>query len=129
MAGAGRDARDRRRGKEKEKERERRRRGSGKYGQAKLKHSRMGVHSCACAGGAFALLLISILAAFVMRGRAFGPIGGLGVLSVVLAALGIRAGARGLRERERRYIACKAGLAANALILLGLGAIFLGGLL
>ena len=64
-----------------------------------------------------------------MRGNTFGIIGGLGIISIVLAALGIRAGVKGMREREKRYITCKAGITVNIIILLGLAAIFLGGLM
>lgn len=113
----------------KEKEKDRKKRGSRKYGQAKFKHSRMGIYSCVYAGGSLAILLICILAAFVMRGNTFGIIGGLGIISIVLAALGIRAGVKGMREREKRYITCKAGITLNIIILLGLAAIFLGGLM
>ena len=114
---------------QKEKEKERKKRGSRKYGQAKFKHSRMGIYSCVYAGASLAILLICILAAFVMRGNTFGIIGGLGIVSIVLAAFGIRAGVKGMREREKRYITCKAGIAGNIVILLGLAARFLGGLM
>ena len=89
----------------------------------------MGIYSCVYAGGALTILLICILAAFVMRGNTFGLIGGMGIVSIVLAALGIRASVKGMREREKRYITCKAGMAGNIVILLGLAAIFLGGLM
>ena len=114
---------------QKEKEKDRKKRGSRKYGQAKFKHSRMGIYSCVYAGGALTILLICILAAFVMRGNTFGLIGGLGIVAIVLAALGVRASVKGMREREKRYITCKAGMAGNIVILLGLAAIFLGGLM
>ena len=100
-----------------------------KYGQTKLKHSRMGIYSCVYAAISFVLLLICILIAFVMRGNTFGIIGGIGILSIVLAVFGIRASIKGMREREKRYITCKAGMAGNIVILLGLILIFLGGLL
>jgi hypothetical protein len=103
--------------------------GSRKYGQAKLKHSRMGIYSCVYAAISFAILLTCILIAFVMHGNTFGLVGGVGILSIVLAVIGIRASIKGMREREKRYITCKAGLAGNILILLGLILIFLGGLL
>lgn len=123
--GAGKkDAKDR----QKEQEKERKKRGSRKYGQARMKHSRMGIYSCVYAGGAFATILTCILIAFVMRGNTWGFLGGLGILSAVLAAMGIRASFKGMREREKNYITCKAGLAGNIVILLGLLTIFIGGL-
>ncbi|CUX45389.1 DUF6142 family protein [Clostridium sp. C105KSO13] len=115
--------------KNKQKERDRSRKRIRKYGQAKLKHSRMGIYSCVYAGLSFAILQSCILIAFVMRGETFGFIGGVGILSIILAAVGIRAGVKGMREREKRYITCKAGIAANIVILLGLILIFIGGVL
>ena len=123
--GAGKkDARDR----QKEQEKGRKKRGSRKYGQAKMKHSRMGIYSCVYAGASFALILSCILVAFIMRGKTWAFLGGFGLLSVVLAVLGIRASIKGMREREKNYITCKAGLAGNIVILLGLLTIFIGGL-
>lgn len=113
---------------QKELEKERKKRGSRKYGQAKMKHSRMGIYSCVYAGGAFALILTCILIAFVFRGNTWGFVGGMGLISVVLAALGVRASVKGMREREKNYITCKAGLAGNIILLLGLLIIFIGGL-
>lgn len=113
---------------QKELEKERKKRGSRKYGQAKMKHSRMGIYSLVYAGGAFALILSCILIAFVLRGNTWAFVGGLGLISVVLAILGIRASVKGMRERDKNYITCKAGLAGNIILLLGLLIIFIGGL-
>ena len=117
--------------KSRQKERDKHRKGkrTRKYGQAKLKHSRMGIYSCVYAGLAFALLLSCILTAFVMRGKTFGLIGGLGIISIVLAVLGIQASVKGMREREKRYITCRVGMTVNIVILLGLILIFIGGVL
>lgn len=114
--------------KQRERDKSRTRKKTRKYGQARLKHSRMGIYSCVYAGISFALLLSCILSAFIMRGNTSGFIGGLGILSVVLAVAGIRAAVKGMREREKRYITCKAGIAANIVILLGLVLIFIGGI-
>lgn len=110
------------------KEKDRKKRGTRKYGQAKMKHSRMGIYSCVYAGLSFALILSCILIAFVMRGDTWGFVGGMGILSIVLAVLGVRSSIKGMREREKNYITCKAGLAGNIMILLGLITIFIGGL-
>ncbi|MGC4018992.1 MAG: hypothetical protein QM793_07045 [Muricomes sp.] len=114
--------------KAKQKEKKQKQGGSRKYGQAKLKHSRMGIYSCIYAAISLALLLTCILIAFVMRGNTFGIVGGVGIISIVLAGFGIRASRKGMLEREKRYTTCKAGLAGNIVILLLLAAIFLGGL-
>lgn len=99
-----------------------------KYGQVKLRHSRMGVYSCFLGAGSLILLFICILSAFFMREKTFGFIGGLGFLCFLPAVLGVRASIKGLRERDKRYVTCRAGLAGNIVLLLVLVFIFIGGI-
>lgn len=122
MAGNERNARERQR------ERDRKKRGTRKYGQAKLKHSRMGVYSCFYAGITICILAAGILTAYMTAGSAAGIVGGMGILSVFLGILGLRAGIKGLREREKNYITCRVGIILNVLVLLLLILIFTGGL-
>ena len=89
---------------EKALEKERKKYGTRKYGQTVLKHSRMGIWSCWYAAGAFLLLVAAILAAFILRGQTVGFVGGMGVLAVILAGMGIRASVKGRREREKNYL-------------------------
>ena len=110
MFGNGKDAEDR------QKQKERKKRGTRKYGQAKYKHSHMGIVSCSCAGAALVLLAGCILYAYLARG------------ALILSILGIRAAAKGFRERERNYLTCKIGLPGSALVLLLFLVIFIGGL-
>lgn len=117
--------------KDKDKHRER---GTGdkststrKYGQLKPRHSRMGVYSCFMGGGALVLFLICMVTALVMRGKTYPVIGGLGILSLLPAVFGVQAAIKGLREREKRYVTCRVGLAGNIIILLVLVFIFIGG--
>ena len=114
--------------KDRQKERERKKRGTRKYGQAKLKHSRMGVYSCFYVLAAVLIVAACILISFLMSGKTAGFIGGLGILSIVLGILGVRAGMKGLREREKNYITCKIGIVGNMLFLVFLLMIFIGGL-
>ena len=106
MFGNGKDAEDR------QKQKERKKRGTRKYGQAKYKHSHMGIVSCSCAGAALVLLAGCILYAYLARGAAAGIVGGIAIVSLILSILGIRAAAKGFRERERNYLTCKIGLPA-----------------
>lgn len=99
-----------------------------KYGQAPLKHSHMGTHSCWYASGAFLLILAAVGTAFRRHGEAAGYIGGFGILAMIFSALGVRAGVKGLREREKRYIFCRLGIVANILILVVMCIIFIGGI-
>ena len=122
MFGNGKDAEDR------QKQKERKKRGTIKYGQAKYKHSHMGIVSCSCAGAALVLLAGCILYAYLARGAAAGIVGGIAIVSLILSILGIRAAAKGFRERERNYLTCKIGLPGSALVLLLFLVIFIGGL-
>lgn len=109
-------------------EKNRKKSSTRKYGQTELKHSRMGVHSCWYAGASLVLLLLAILWAYIKRGESAGFIGGMGVVAVVLAILGIQASVAGLRERERNYITCRIGTVVNTAVLLFLISIFVGGI-
>ena len=122
MFGNGKDAEDR------QKQKERKKRGTRKYGQAKYKHSHMGIVSCSCAGAALVLLAGCILYAYLARGAAAGIVGGIAIVSLILSILGIRAAAKGFRERERNYLTCKIGLPSSALVLLLFLVMFIGGL-
>ena len=122
MFGNGKDAEDR------QKQKERKKRGTRKYGQAKYKHSHMGIVSCSCAGAALVLLAGCILYAYLARGAAAGIVGGIAIVSLILSILGIRAAAKVFRERERNYLTCKIGLPGSALVLLLFLVIFIGGL-
>ena len=105
---------------EKALEKERKKYGTRKYGQTVLKHSRMGIWSCW-------YLVAAILAAFILRGQTVGFVGGMGVLAVILAGMGIRASVKGRREREKNYLTCKVGVVLNILILICLLMIFVMG--
>ena len=63
---------------DREKERERKKKRNRKYGQAKLKHSKRGIMSCAIAGSAGVLLIGTLVSAFVTHGTAAPIIGGIG---------------------------------------------------
>lgn len=76
-------------------------RSTRKYEQAPLKHSHMGTHSCWYALVSVILILSALGIAFWMHGEAAGYVGGFGAVAVILSALGVRAGVKGLREREK----------------------------
>lgn len=110
-----------------EKEREHRRKGMRKFGQAKLKHSTMGVRSCEYAFLASFMLVVCILISYFCGGKAGGFIGGIGIIAFVIAAYGIHFSLKGRRERDKNYITCKIGMVCNAILVLGMGSIFVGG--
>lgn len=123
MLGNGKSAEERAR------EKDRKKRGTRKYGQAKYKHSHMGVVSCVLAGAALAALAGCILYAYLARGNAAGIVGGIAVVSFALSILGINAAVKGFRERERNYITCKIGLPVSGIVLILFLVIFIGGLM
>ena len=47
---------------------------------------------------------------------------------LALAVYGFRLGLRGLNERDKKYITCKVGIGVNGLVLAGVAAIFIRGL-
>lgn len=122
MFGIGKSAEERR------KEKERKKRGTRKYGQADFKPSRKGVLSCVSGCAGLLLLAGCILYAFMARGEAHGIIGGVAVLSLVLAVNGLRLAAGGFRERDRNYLPCRIGLPVSFLTIVFFLAIFIGGL-
>ncbi len=114
---------------ERQREKDRKKRGTRKYGQAKYKHSHMGVVSCVLAAGAVIALAGCILYAYLAGGNASGIVGGIAVISFALSVLGINAAVKGFRERERNYITCKIGLPVSGIILILFLVIFIGGLM
>lgn len=114
--------------KERIRDKGKKKRGTRKYGQAPMKYSHMGAYSCWYASGSFLLLLSAVGIAYWKHGGAAGFIGGFGILAMIFSGMGIRSGVKGMREREKRYIFCRLGIAANILILLSLIIIFIGGI-
>ena len=113
---------------ERNRERERRARGNRKYGQAKLKHSKRGVLSTGIAALVGLLLITMVVIAYASGGTAGAYIGGIGLVSMILAGIGIYAGFRGFREREKDYLTCKIGIGCNIFFLVGFIGIFCRGL-
>lgn len=114
--------------KERNRERERRTRGNRKYGQAKLKHAKKGILSCAIAGVVSGLMLMLLVIAYVSGGNAAGYIGGLGLITMILAGVGVYFAIKGFREREKDYLTCRIGVGCNIFFLIGFIVIFCRGL-
>lgn len=121
--------------KQNERERNRRRkkdkrdRGNRKYGQAKLKHAKRGIWSCVVALSVFVLTLLLLIISYVSGGTAAGYIGGIGLITAILAGIGVYFATKGFKEREKNYRTCKIGIVCNLLFLSGFIAIFFGGLM
>lgn len=116
-------------GRNKETKKEVIKRGSRKYGQARLKHSKKGMMSCACAAAISLVLLLLVYTAYLHRGGASGYIGGLGVSTLIFAWIGVTMGIRGLREREKNYTTCRVGIAVNSFLVLCFILLFFRGLM
>ena len=83
--------------------------------------------SCWTALLSLTMITGSILIAYVMRGKTISVVGGLGIISIVMAGSGLRVAVKGFRDRNRNYITCRIGVVLNSVILLGLIIIFFRG--
>lgn len=113
---------------ERNRERERRARKNRKYGQAKLKHAKRGIVSTGIAVAVGLLLILLLALAYTSGGKIGTYSGGLGLISMNFAGIGVYAGFRGFREREKNYLTCKIGIGCNIFYLIGFVAIFCRGL-
>lgn len=113
---------------DRERNRERKARGNRKYGQAKLKHAKRGVLSSGIAALVGVLLITMVVIAYTSGGKAGSYIGGIGIVSAILAGVGIYVGFRGFREREKDYLTCRIGIGCNIFFLAGFIGIFCRGL-
>lgn len=113
------------------KERERRRRKliRTKYGQKPLKHAKKGVQSCILAGLVLFFLSLMIGLSFTSRGEVAVSMGALGIVTMFLSGMGLNLGIKGFKERDKNYITCKTGAILCGIVLLGMTAIFLRGLI
>lgn len=111
------------------KERERRRRKliRTKYGQKPLKHAKKGVQSCVLAAAVVSLLVLMVSASFAAKGEIAAYMGIVGIVTAVLAGIGLNLGIRGFKERDKNYITCKVGTGLCGAVMLGMAAIFLRG--
>ena len=94
----------------------------------KQKQAGNGNLSCLFGLGSAAVLAGCIAYAFVRRGEAPGIIGGITIISLILAGYGIYSAIIGFRERERSYLTCKIGIVMNAAAIISFFAVFIRGL-
>lgn len=99
-----------------------------RYGQTRFRHARKGIYSCWYAAVVCVLLILMILISYVGKGEVNIFMGFIGLGTVVLSCMGLDLGRKGLKERDKNYITCKVGISINAVVLLGLIAIFIRGL-
>lgn len=99
-----------------------------RYGQTRFRHARKGIYSCWYAAVVCILLILMILISYVGKGDVNIFIGFIGLGTLVLSAMGLWLGVKGLKERDKNYITCRVGIGMNAAVLLGLAAIFIRGL-
>lgn len=119
--------REKEQNRERERDKERKKRGNRKYGQAKFKHSRKGILSCMISALAAMIFLILIVVAYFSRGMLDPIAGSFGLYSIILAGIGMAAGIRGFKERDKNYLTCKIGITLNVVILLCLITVFVRG--
>ena len=105
--------------------------------------SHKGAYSCYLAGGALTVLAAAVAIAFWSDGKNNGYVGGMGIVALFLAGIGIRAAMEGFRyyagnrklraafsgKRDRNYLICRVGITANIVILLFVSVTFIIGCL
>lgn len=112
----------------KKREKDRKKRRAQKYGQTELKHSRRGVLSCMYAFLACFLLVMLFSVSYVRRGEVNLLFGVAGLLALALAAVGLRNGIEGRKERNKNYISCRVGIVSNGILIFLFAATFVRGL-
>ena len=110
------------------KREENRKKSGVKHKKPKQKQAGNGNLSCLFGLGSAAVLAGCIAYAFVRRGEAPGIIGGITIISLILAGYGIYSAIIGFRERERSYLTCKIGIVMNAAAIISFFAVFIRGL-
>ena len=98
-----------------------------KHGQGKRSHSKSGIYACILAFLSLSVLGGITALAFVYRGDAASYIGGLGVVAIALGILGLRFSLRGLKEKDKKTLFSKLGIALNGIVLLLFFFIYLEG--
>lgn len=100
-----------------------------KYGQKPLKHAKKGIQSCVLAAVVWFLLIFMIVFSFFSKGNVGILLGVGGIATLILAGIGLNLGVKGFRERDKNYITCRAGAVCNGLVLAGMAAIFIRGII
>lgn len=100
-----------------------------KYGHKPLKHAKKGIQSCILAVLVWVLLFVMIAVSFFAKGKVGTILGVVGIMTLILAGAGFSLGMKGFKERDKNYITCKTGAILNGLILVGMAAIFIRGII
>lgn len=112
-----------------EREKRRRKMLRTKYGQMPRKHAKKGMQSFALAVIVLFLLFLMLASSFFSEGEVSTALGGLGLATAALAGGGVYLGVKGFKERDKNYITCKIGIVCNMIVLVGMTAIFIRGLI
>ena len=112
--------------KEREKKNERKRR---KYGQARLKQSKMGKISCFIAAVIAVLLIGLVNISYHSDGNSACYIGGIGLSALLFSIIGIMTAKEGFKENERNFRTCRIGIVCNTIFLISWIIFFLGGII
>ena len=110
--------------KEKEKNKAKENKAQKEYEEAVEK----GIQSCVIAGVVLAALTVLLVVAYISAGTAASYIGGLALVTLILAVTGCILAVRGLKEREKNYLTCKIGIGCNIFFIIAFIAIFCRGL-
>lgn len=114
--------------KEDKREQERRKRRRKKLKQSQLRHAKRGVISCTLSGISLISILSLLAITYRQSGAAAAYIGGLGMIALVFAIVGVYMGVKGFKERNKAYITCKVGIGVSSFLVLTFLIIFCRGL-
>ncbi len=112
----------------KEREKKRKKMIRTKYGQTQLRHAHKGVTSCIVAVTSLFFVVLMVGTAFTVGQEVSIWIGFLGLFTLALAVYGLVEGIQGFQERDKNYLTCRIGTAANGLLVVCMAAIFIRGL-
>lgn len=95
-----------------------------KYKFAKTEYAKNGKVSTGLAVASVVLFVVSVILSFALRGEAGVYVGGIGLLSALLAILGFVLGVKGYSEKNCSHLFCTIGTIANGLICIFFLALF-----
>ncbi len=99
------------------------------YGEKKQKHAIHGINSCVYGVTVLLILVLMLTLSYLGKGKTNFLFGLMGLLIMFLSYTGLRNGLRGLKEVNRNTITCKWGIGMNGIVLFGLVAMFIRGLM
>ncbi|MFV0363120.1 MAG: DUF6142 family protein [Suipraeoptans sp.] len=100
-----------------------------KYGQERIENARGGAKSLILGILVVLILSLSLLLSFYTQGDVGVIIGIIGLIAIYTSVYGIYYAVKGFKERNKKYLLCKIGIALNSILLLVFILLFIRGLI